>query len=101
MLFLGHSWGLPSQICIEGVSKLLFADDQKSKNMKSKDDAEEAEPEPVDLLVDTIIDFLERGTSYLRTLGIQVFSLLSGSIKESTVDLIVTVSTNAPSCSQT
>jgi len=92
--------GLPSQICIEGVSKLLFADDEKSKNMRSQDDAE-AEPEPINLLVDTIIDFLERGTSYLRTLGIQVFSLLSGSIKESTVDLIVTVSANAPSCSRT
>lgn len=76
-----------------GVSRLLFANDQKSRTQRSKDleDEEVAEPEPVDLLVDTIIGFLESGTSYLRTIGNQVFALLSGSIKESTVDLIVAV----------
>lgn len=47
--------------------------------------------EPIDLLVDTIIGLLEKGTSYARNIANQSFTLLSGLVKESTVDLIVTV----------
>ena len=49
-------------------------------------------PEPVDVLVDTVIGFLEKGTAYLRAAANQVFALLSGSVQESTIDLILTVS---------
>ena len=52
---------------------------------------EDSESEPIDLLVDTILGLLEKGTSYTRSIGNQSFSLLSGLVKESTIDLIVTV----------
>ncbi|KAG6885139.1 hypothetical protein C0993_005605 [Termitomyces sp. T159_Od127] len=45
---------------------------------------------PVDVFVDTIIGFLEKSTAYMRTVGNQVFALLSGAVQESTIDLIVT-----------
>ena len=57
---------------------MLLAD-KKKKNTKIKEPSEEATDEPVDILVDTIIGFLEKSTAYLRTVGNQVFSLLSGS----------------------
>lgn len=65
---------------------------KKKKSRKAEDTHEETMEEPVDVLVDTIIGFLEESTSYMRTVGNEVFSLLSGSVKESTIDLIVTVS---------
>ncbi|CAA7265434.1 unnamed protein product [Cyclocybe aegerita] len=77
------------QACIDGSSRLLLTDDKKKEDKKT-DPGEDEELEPVDLLVDAIIGFLEKSTSYMRTVGNQVFSLLSGSVKESTVDLIVT-----------
>lgn len=49
-------------------------------------------PAPVDVLVDTLIGFLEKGTAYLRAAANQAFSLLSSSVQESTIDLILTVS---------
>jgi DNA polymerase phi len=58
-------------------------------NAKTKKD--NSESEPIDLLVDTIIGFLEKGTSYTRSVGNQSFALLSGLAKQSTVELIVTV----------
>jgi DNA polymerase phi len=51
----------------------------------------EPEPDPIDVLVDTIIGFLERSTAYMRTFGNQAFALLSGSVKDSTIDLILAV----------
>ena len=48
-------------------------------------------PEPVDLLVDTVIGFLEQATAYMRAVANQVFSLLSESVRESTIDLILAV----------
>lgn len=65
---------------------------KKKKAKKTEDESEEPTEEPVDVLVDTIIGFLEESTAYMRTVGNQVFSLLSGSVRDSTIDLIVTVS---------
>jgi len=48
--------------------------------------------EPIDVLVDIIIGYLEKGTAFLRAVGNRSFTLLSGVIKESTVNLILTVS---------
>lgn len=48
-------------------------------------------PEPVDVLVDTVIGFLEQATAYMRAVANQVFSLLSESVQESTIDLILAV----------
>ena len=63
------------------------------KARKSTDDTTgESVPEPVDVLVDSIIGFLEQSTAYLRTVANQTFSLISGAVQENTLDLIVSVS---------
>jgi DNA polymerase phi len=72
----------------------MFPEKRKEKEKaleKTYEIEEEDIHEPVDILVDTIIGFLEKSTAYLKTTANQVFSLLSGSVKESTVDLILTV----------
>lgn len=73
---------------------MLLADKKKKKkDRKTKGpSSEDVTDEPVDILVDTIIGFLEKSTAYIRTVGNQVFSLLSGSVKNTTIDLILTVS---------
>ena len=71
---------------------MLLADKKKKKDKKTKESSEDTTDEPVDILVDTIIGFLEKSTAYLRTVGNQVFSLLSGSVKNTTIDLILAVS---------
>lgn len=71
----------------------MFPEGKKGKkSRKSAADSDESAPEPVDVFVDTIIGFLEKSTAYMRTVGNQVFALLSGAVQESTIDLIVTVS---------
>lgn len=64
--------------------------EKKKKSKKEK--VETTDPEPIDILVDVIIGFMERSTNYLRTVGSQVFGLLSESVTSTTVDLILTVS---------
>lgn len=44
------------------------------------------------MLVDTIIGFMERATAYMRVMGDHSFSLLSGVVEGTTVDLILSVS---------
>ncbi|TFK42972.1 DNA polymerase phi-domain-containing protein [Crucibulum laeve] len=78
------------EVCIDGASR-LFPEGKGKKGRKSTAiDSLETIHEPVDVLVDTIIGFLEKSTAYMRTVGNQVFSLLSGEVKDSTIDLIVT-----------
>lgn len=48
--------------------------------------------EPIDVLVDIIVGYLEKGTAFVRAVGNRSFTLLSGVIKESTVNLVLTVS---------
>ena len=71
---------------------MLLADKKRKKDRKTKESSEDVTDEPVDILVDTIIGFLEKSTAYIRTVGNQVFSLLSGSVKNTTIDLILAVS---------
>ena len=71
---------------------LLTDEKKKKKDRKTKEPSEDVTNEPVDILVDTIIGFLEKSTAYLRTVGNQAFSLLSGSIQNTTIDLILAVS---------
>jgi DNA polymerase phi len=70
---------------------------QKTPKKRAEDEGDDVH-EPVDILVDTIIGFLEKSTAYLKTTANQVFVLLSGSVKESTIDLILTVSSFARLC---
>lgn len=71
---------------------MLLTETNKSKKLVTEVASVGPAEEPVDVLVDTIIGFLEKSTSYMRTVGNQVFSLLTGSMKEGTIDLILTVS---------
>lgn len=48
-------------------------------------------PPPIDVLVDTLIGFLEASAANLRAVANQVFGMLTGEVKESTIDLILTV----------
>ena len=84
----GRSLMFGLQTCIDATSRMFLSDGKK----KAKETAnEDAVDEPVDVLVDTVIGFLEKSTAYMRTVGNQVFSLLAGSVKETTIDLVVTV----------
>ena len=69
------------------------AESKKSKKSHKSADAEaDADaPEPVDVLVDTVIGFLEKATAYMRAVANQVFSLLTGSVQESTIELMLAV----------
>ena len=67
---------------------------RKSAAAAGEDKGKEKElPEPVDVLVDTVIGFLEKGTAYMRAVANQAFALLAGTAQASTIDLILTVST--------
>ncbi|KAF8652685.1 hypothetical protein AX16_004190 [Volvariella volvacea WC 439] len=77
--------------CIDAANRMF--PEKKSKKAR-KSDAKKAEgqedaPEPVDVLVDIIIGFLEKSTSYFRNLANQAFPLISSSVQGSTVDLIL------------
>jgi DNA polymerase phi len=76
----------------------LFTNKEKENKEKDPEETTQDDLEPIDVLVDTLIGFLEKATSYMRTVANQAFFLLSGSVKESTVELILTVR-RAPLCS--
>lgn len=65
---------------------------RKSSGAPAEEKGKEEVPEPVDVLVDTVIGFLEKGTAYVRAVANQVFALLAGAVQASTIDLILTVS---------
>ncbi|GJE98126.1 DNA polymerase phi-domain-containing protein [Phanerochaete sordida] len=78
--------------CIDAASRMFPAETKKPKKARKSAAAEGADddaPEPVDVLVDTVIGFLEKATAYMRAVANQVFALLAGAVKESTVDLIL------------
>ncbi|KAJ7109235.1 DNA polymerase phi-domain-containing protein [Mycena epipterygia] len=77
--------------CLDASTRMFFPS-KKSKSKKVQmavEGSEDAPLEPVDVMVDTIIGFLEKSTAYMRAVGNQVFSLISGSVQESTIDLIL------------
>ncbi|EIW60756.1 DNA-directed DNA polymerase [Trametes versicolor FP-101664 SS1] len=80
--------------CLDGASRMFPAEAKKSKKSRKsmgEDKGKEKElPAPIDVLADTVIGFLEKGTAYMRAVANQVFSLLSGAVQESTIDLILT-----------
>ena len=69
------------------------AESKKNKKSRKSSGTSEDATEPVDVLVDTVIGFLEQATAYMRAVANQVFTLLSGCVQESTIDLILAVST--------
>ncbi|KAI0654742.1 DNA polymerase phi-domain-containing protein [Cubamyces menziesii] len=80
--------------CIDGASRMFPAESKKGKKSRKsmgEDKGKEKElPAPIDVLVDAVIGFLEKGTAYMRAVANQVFALLSGAVQESTIDLILT-----------
>ena len=82
---------------MNGIIRLFPAktsdrDKNKRKRKSIEPQSEEGdEPFPIDVLADTIIGFLEKGTAFLRTVANQSFSLLSARLKRSTIELILTV----------
>ncbi|KAI0713431.1 DNA polymerase phi-domain-containing protein [Earliella scabrosa] len=87
----------PLENCLDGASRMFPAEPPKKGKKKDRKSMGEEKgkgkelPAPVDVLVDTVIGFLEKGTAYLRAAANQAFSLLSGSVQESTVDLVLTL----------
>ncbi|EKM55908.1 uncharacterized protein PHACADRAFT_256841 [Phanerochaete carnosa HHB-10118-sp] len=80
--------------CVDGVSRMFPVESKKPKKSRkptsgATQDGDADAPEPVDVLVDTVIGFLEKATAYMRAVANQVFSLLTGAVTESTIDLIL------------
>jgi DNA polymerase phi len=67
------------------------ADGKASKKSRIQTANTETEPEAIDIFVDIIIGFMEKSTAYMRALGNQAFSLLSGSVQGTTIALILSV----------
>jgi DNA polymerase phi len=92
------------QACI-GATTRMFAPDSKNCHhaRKSSRDADvvESVSEPIDVLVDSIIGFLDQSTAYLRSVANQAFSLLSSAVQKTTIELILTVSSHESFCSVT
>ncbi|KAJ7172623.1 DNA polymerase phi-domain-containing protein [Mycena filopes] len=78
--------------CLDASTRMFFPS-KKGKGKKAQTAGEEPQEtplEPVDIMVDAIIGFLEKSTAYMRAVGNQVFSLISSSVQASTIDLILT-----------
>ncbi len=82
------------QSCVDSAHRLFPTSPRKPDVLDSfgDRDVQQVHLEPIDVLVDIIISYLEKGTAFMRAVGNQSFSLLSGLVKESTVSLILTVS---------
>ncbi|KAJ3812332.1 DNA polymerase phi-domain-containing protein [Lentinula aff. lateritia] len=87
------------ELCTDAAAREFSLDKVKRKTQKGRpsasapadeEDSDDDGPEPIDAIVDTIIGFMEKSTVYMRTIGNQVFSLISGQVKSSTIDLILT-----------
>lgn len=97
------------QATINAITQLFPAEtsDKDKKKKKRKGVVKEEAPSfdgdkplPIDVLTDTIIGFLEKGTAFLRIVANQSFSLLSARLERSTIELILTVGIT-PSCDAT
>lgn len=99
-VFLCFFFFFSKQATVDAVTQLFPVrssdEDRKKKKRKSaiKEETkpkDEDEPLPIDMLADTIIGFLEKGTAFLRTVANQSFSLLTARLEKSTIELILTV----------
>ncbi|KAJ3880960.1 DNA polymerase phi-domain-containing protein [Lentinula edodes] len=87
------------ELCTNAATREFSLDKVMKKTKKGRpsasapvdeEDSDDDGLEPIDAIVDTIIGFMEKSTAYMRTIGNQVFSLISGQVKSSTIDLILT-----------
>ena len=80
--------------CLSATARIFFhakkSNGKKAGKEKAIEEAADAS-EPIDIIVDSIIGFLEKSTAFLRVVGNQAFSLMSSSVKKSSIDLILLV----------
>ncbi|KAI6103557.1 DNA polymerase phi-domain-containing protein [Pisolithus sp. B1] len=76
--------------CLSAASRMFAS--KKSSKKKSEQSALPAddEPEPIDVLVDLLIGYLENASAYTRSVANEAFSRVTGAAQESTIDLILT-----------
>jgi DNA polymerase phi len=70
-------------------------DGKRKKKRKSEgpkgDDTVEDDVEPITAIVDVIIGYLEKSSSYLRSVANQSFGLMTSEVDKATADLILAV----------
>ncbi|KAG1754468.1 DNA polymerase phi-domain-containing protein, partial [Suillus lakei] len=79
------------QTCIAAAATTFSTDNKSKKRRKSHaiSQSESDSPKPIDMLVDVLIGFLEKSTSYLRAVANKTFSCIASAATETTIDLIV------------
>jgi DNA polymerase phi len=98
MRTLGHFHTVSDhfQAVNEAVIRMFPSAPKKKKGRKSHAEPANGVTEAlpaIDVLVDTIIGFLEESTAYMRAVANQVFTLLSVAVeRKETLELILTVS---------
>lgn len=78
------------QVCITNIERSLPKSSPSPKK-KKKQTSDENEPSPIAALVDTLIGYLDKSTSFLRTVANQSFSFLTSLVDRESIDLILAV----------
>jgi hypothetical protein len=75
----------------------VFLCPAKTSNKSKKEEKIERkrgeDAKPIDLLVDDLIGYLERSSAFMRVVANRVFAAVCGEVEESTMHLLLTVST--------
>lgn len=74
----------------------MFLRPTKSKKSKKKEEPGENSDEdaqPIDLLVDDLIGYLEKSSAFMRVVANRVFKAICGEVEGSTVHLLLMVRT--------
>ncbi|KAJ8597910.1 hypothetical protein M405DRAFT_2131 [Rhizopogon salebrosus TDB-379] len=77
------------ETCLAAAVTMFPADSKSKKRRKSRTIAQPDSPIPIDMLVDVLIGFLEKSTSYLRAVANKTFLCIASAATETTIDLIV------------
>jgi DNA polymerase phi len=78
------------ETCIAAAATMFSTD--KSENRRKSHTLPQPDsdsPKPIDMLVDVLIGFLEKSTSYLRAMANKIFLCIASAATETTIDLIV------------
>ncbi|KAF9246115.1 DNA polymerase phi-domain-containing protein [Melanogaster broomeanus] len=77
--------------CLDATSKMFLSEKTSKKSKKVKSEPlSDADAQPIDILVDVIIGFLENASAFTRSVANESFSRVSSAVQGSTVDLILT-----------